>query len=617
MLGPVNIKSGGYAADIVFDNSLSGLSAKTVQGAIDEMIGGSPIIDHIPTQAAALHYNGGSQTPSWINYDDTKLDISGSTSGTSVGEYSATFTPKTGYKWFDGTTGGKTATWRIVVAVLPVPKQNGSLEYTGSSRAPAWNSDYDNTKMTLGGTTSAINVGNYEATFDLIDKTNYQWEDGTTSIKTVTWRINKATPAVTAPTAKPNLKYTGSAQTLVNAGSTTGGTMEYSTDGVVFGPQPPSVTNVGNYTVYYRVEGDANYNDVAPQSISASIAKADGSLTLNKSSLSLGIASLTGTITATGTGTITAESSNSTIAQVSKISGGVITITAKKTGTVTITVHCAASAQYTAASDETCSVVVDIPSGNLADNTPAQIQAVAQAGVGSSYWSVGDKIKIDFGNVTVGALSMNGLSAYAFIIGFNHNQSIEGKGIHFQFGKTAAGVDIAFVDSYYLHGGDGTEAAFRMVRNPIGTNAGGWNATYMKQTVCPAFLSALPSAWQNVIASCVKYTDNTGGGADIASQVTSGSGKIWLLSEFEVQGARKYANSAEKNFQKQYAYYANGNSKRKFKHNDATAAALWWLRSPSAADANRFCHVGDGPNGLPSTSLLSNSYGFAPGFMVG
>ena len=94
----------------------------------------------------------------------------------------------------------------------------------------------------------------------------------------------------------------------------------------------------------------------------------------------------------------------------------------------------------------------------------------------------------------------------------------------------------------------------------------------MRKTICPAFLAALPAAWQNVIVACTKYSDNRGGGSDNASYVTATQDKIWLLAEFEVFGTRYYANSAEKNYQKQYDYYKNGNSRVKYQHSNTGAA---------------------------------------------
>ncbi len=274
-----------------------------------------------------------------------------------------------------------------------------------------------------------------------------------------------------------------------------------------------------------------------------------------------------------------------------------------------VTVSVAADNNYTAPSSKTCAVTVSLPSNTLADNTPAVIKQAAQAGVASTYWKVGDKIGIAL-NGTVGAQALNG-TYYAFIIGFNHNSSREGgNSIHFQFGKTSAGVDIAFCDSKYNT--TGSDAAFRM--NTSNSNSGGWNNSYMRKTICPAFLSAMPSAWQSAIAACTKYSDNTGGGSDTASYVTSTSDKIWLLSEFEVQGTRSYANSAEKNYQVQYDYYKNGNSKIKYQHGSTGSACLWWLRSVRATGADLFCRVSTGGSAYFNGAYIS--LGFAPGFKV-
>ena len=88
-----------------------------------------------------------------------------------------------------------------------------------------------------------------------------------------------------------------------------------------------------------------------------------------------------------------------------------------------------------------------------------------------------------------------------------------------------------------------------------------------------------------------KYSDNTGGGSNTASYVTSTTDYLPLLSEFEVQGARSYANSAEQNYQQQYAYYQAGNSKVHYKHDATGTAAYAWCRSVYATNTNYFCLV--------------------------
>lgn len=480
------------------------------------------VINSVPTQAGILTYTGAAQSPSWNGYDTEKLTIGGTTSGTNAGSYVATFTPKEGYEWADGTKTAKSVTWTISKASLSVPAQSGMLTYTGSAQSPQW-SNYDSNKLTIGGTSTATNAGSYAATFT--PKANYQWSDGSTSAKSVTWAIGKAA----------------------------------------------------------------------------------GSLTLAKSSVTLNISSLTESVAVTraGDGVISATSSNTATARV-EVSGTSVKITGLKAGTAKITVKVAAGTNHTAPSDKTINVTVSLPDTSLANNTPDIIAAAAKSGQAANYWSVGDKVGIAV-NGSFGGLSYNN-TVYAFILGFNHNSSVEGgNSIHFQFGKTAAGVDIAFVNSY---GSTGT--GFCM--NTSNTNSGGWNNSYMRKTICPAFLAALPTAWQNIIAACTKYSDNTGGGSNTASYVTATSDKIWLLSEMEVQGTRSYANSAEANYQKQYDYYRNGNSKVKYQHTATTSACRWWLRSVHASYSDTFCIVNTGGSAGISNAYLSN--GFAPGFKV-
>ena len=119
-----------------------------------------------------------------------------------------------------------------------------------------------------------INAG--DATVTISDNTagNY-YISGTT-----TFNIAKRTPTVTAPTPKTNLVFNGSTQELINAGTTSHGTMQYSLDNVNYSTTIPSGTNAKSYTVWYRVVGNSNINDYGPYYISSSIAKAQGTATV-------------------------------------------------------------------------------------------------------------------------------------------------------------------------------------------------------------------------------------------------------------------------------------------------------------------------------------------------
>ena len=57
--------------------------------------------------------------------------------------------------------------------------------------------------MTIGGTTSATNAGTYTVTFT--PKGNYKWSDGTTTAKSVTWKIGKAKNVITVSDTRVTL----------------------------------------------------------------------------------------------------------------------------------------------------------------------------------------------------------------------------------------------------------------------------------------------------------------------------------------------------------------------------------------------------------------------------
>ena len=87
-----------------------------------------------------------------------------------------------------------------------------------------------------------------------------------------------------------------------------------------------------------------------------------------------------------------------------------------------------------------------------------------------------------------------------------------------------------------------------------------------------------------------------------------------LLAEYEIFGTRSYANSAEKNYQAQYAYYSAGNSKVKYCHSATSSAAWWWERSPFYIGSGYFCFVHAG--GDATYYGAGSSGGVAPAFRV-
>ena len=257
----------------------------------------------------------------------------------------------------------------------------------------------------------------------------------------------------------------------------------------------------------------------------------------------------------------------------------------------------------------------------LNNNSWETISKVSQMGLAAQYWAVGDTKTITI-NGAVGNTTFSNLSVDAFILGFNHNSSREGANrIHFKIGKIS-GVHIALCDSNYDSSGS-SASYFQM--NASNTNSGGWNGSSMRKTLLGnsgtptsppsnSLLAALPSDLRAVMKAVTKYSDNTGGGSNTASYVTSTTDYLFLLSEFEYHGARTYANSAEQNYQAQYDYYKAGNSKIHYKHNATGTAANALCRSVNSDSSGTFCRVStDGSAGYTGAH---RSRGVAPGFCV-
>lgn len=270
-------------------------------------------------------------------------------------------------------------------------------------------------------------------------------------------------------------------------------------------------------------------------------------------------------------------------------------------------------------------VELSFVSSTLNNNDWATIKSVSDAGQGANYWSIGDRKAVTL-NGTVGNLSLSNVTTYAFIIGFNHNAIVEGANrIHFQLAKTAlsGGTDVCFCDSQYgPDSGWSFPGAGYFVMNASNTNSGGWKSSQMRTAICGTSLSSysgtiiavIPAALRAVLKSVTKYTDNTGDGSTVDSNVTATTDYFFLLSEFEVFGSISYANANEASKQAQYAYYSAGNSKIKYKHNGTSTAAYWWLRSPGASYSSYFVNVHTG--GTVDHTNACCSLGFAPGFCV-
>ena len=245
----------------------------------------------------------------------------------------------------------------------------------------------------------------------------------------------------------------------------------------------------------------------------------------------------------------------------------------------------------------------------LNENSWKAIKWASENNVGQNYWAVGDCKQITMNGKVSDGLTLTNYSAWVYIIGFNHNTEKEGNGIAFQGFKTAqtGGTDVCLADSGY----DSNKTSgtwFNM--NNAQTNTGGWEACLMRKNIMPLIKAAFPSDLRAVIKTSTIFTaPNTG---DIA--LTATQDEVFLLAEYEVFGARNSASTQEPNYLKQYAYYSAGNSMVKYKHNEASTAAIWWERSPYSGNSSLFCAVAS--SGSTSINRADFSRGVSPCFKV-
>ncbi|MBQ3548884.1 MAG: right-handed parallel beta-helix repeat-containing protein [Oscillospiraceae bacterium] len=98
----------------------------------------------------------------------------------------------------------------------------------------------------------------------------------------VDFTIAKADTVIAAAPTPNTLTYTGEAKYLISQGEAVGGTMVYSlSENGDYTTTIPQGTAAGEYTVYYKVVGDANHSNTTVDSVKVTIAKAQAEITVD------------------------------------------------------------------------------------------------------------------------------------------------------------------------------------------------------------------------------------------------------------------------------------------------------------------------------------------------
>ena len=199
--------------------------------------------------------------------------------------------------------------------IVTAPVAVSNLTYTGSAQTLV-----SAATVTTGNTSGSItysldgtnysadlptgtNVGTYNVYYKVAGNDDY---NEFVSASPVSVSIGKATPTVTAPNAT-NPIYTGAAQDLITAGTTTGGEIQYALgtkDAATeeYTTSIPTATDAGTYYVWYKAVGDDYHNDAGPEKVSVSIGKADATITAKDQTIKEGefISEGTGNVVVSG-----------------------------------------------------------------------------------------------------------------------------------------------------------------------------------------------------------------------------------------------------------------------------------------------------------------------------
>lgn len=177
----------------------------------------------VPTVSGSLTYNGQAQSPTLTGYDADKMVLSGDTSGTNAGSYTAVVTPTEQYKWADGSTEAKDIQWSIAKATPSITfdptsvsldtsttSQAVSVTYTGDGTLSAQSDNSGVATASLEGTTltvTGVETGNTAIQVSASEGTNYTAASASLSVA-----VQFAIIIPVVPSQKGTLTYNGEAQ---------------------------------------------------------------------------------------------------------------------------------------------------------------------------------------------------------------------------------------------------------------------------------------------------------------------------------------------------------------------------------------------------------------------
>lgn len=209
------------------------------------------------------------------------------------------------------------------------------------------------------------------------------------------------------------------------------------------------------------------------------------------------------------------------------------------------------------------------------DCTTTEIQAIAQSGMVSQYWSVGDYHKITM---------TDGEEIEVAIADFNHDTKSNGE---------ISPLTLVMRNCFNTKRTQDTHYEI------------GWANTIFRTSTIPSILGTFPSDWQSIMTPVKKKTANT----QNSSILTETTDTLWLLSQIEVFGDSTQSPAGEGTV---YPVFSDDASRKKTVKN---VASQWFLRSFYGPDQGYKCSVGD--YGNRGYQRVNENSGICLGFCIG
>ena len=296
----------------------------------------------------------------------------------------------------------------------------------------------------------------------------------------------------------------------------------------------------------------------------------------------------------------------------------------------------------------------------LENNSWDTIKIIASEGLGPTYWSVGDMKSIILNGNVGDDCVLDNFECNVFIVHFNY-QTIQNtndppradeNNIIFCGFKNKDGMDLVLANSTTLSSSTNGTRYFN-INHWGSSNNGGWIACDLRYDILGAInhppdaygsspnavsvragynassddltnppantlMTALPVEFRNVLRLSKRAL------ASDEKEITIFYDAISLLSETEVIGSRKNADTRENPYFNQLDYFHGGNGRLRYKHNKnltqlSTARVDWWLGSLANKNTNDngFCKI-ESTGTYTTTSYASCSwiYGLVPIFKI-